>query len=139
MSKNKWTGPKDLNHTELEKMEEYGNHAGVYVITANQKFPRVCGESDIMYFGSAGRTKKDKGVVGRLWCHLPPKEWPSAKYHEKGIGKELEELKRRCPHLKFSFRYRFMRSKEAAEREETRLIEEYRKKHLELPPYNLKE
>ncbi len=105
---------------------------GIYVLTVENRFPRLRGETDILYIGQSGGAKRGKGrhIRERLvdYCRGAEKAPQDKRIHDT-----LQELP---PHLgKVVVLYKPL-PREDCLRVEKELLEQFRSEHLEPPPLN---
>lgn len=128
----RWTKWKPLVITQLEEVPE---NPGVYEIKASYDIPRLAGKSSTLYVGSSKHS-----IYGRLSCFEYIRDKSKDYYQHKLVRKLLRKLLRRngISLNKLQFRYKIC-AKGKAEEEEARLLRNYERKHIELPPFNKKE
>jgi len=134
VTQERWSKWKPLTDDSLEKAPR---KRGVYELKANFYIHRLLGKSPILYVGSApkeGTTGAD-GVYGRLGCfeQIYDEEKDEVwHHHARRDVRTLLQRKRLSPD-KIQFRYKLCSN---PEEEEERLLQEYKHKYLELPPFN---
>ena len=108
------------------------NNTGVYVFVLGEKFNRLIGETDILYIGQSGGTKRGKGrpVYNRLidYC-IGSEKAPQ----DKRVHDSLERLIKAGKSVILFFK---AVEKNNCEKEESDLLKQFSGKHIELPPLN---
>ncbi len=100
----------------------------VYVLLQEREFGRLRGSSRILYIGSTGQ------FGGRSeTCRLRIYRYPN--------GRHAKEIRRRVKLLidsgaKVTLSWKYVMTKDAAKKQERRLLSQYREEHHELPPFN---
>ncbi len=117
-----WTSWASL---ELSSVKRAPSDYGVYIIRSIYYIPRLRGTSDILYVGEGRLINR----VGKIFNYeLGYRSWPYDSRPICVIKKELE--------IPMEFSYLLTSNKKACQRNETEILDEYEKQHLELPPVN---
>ena len=110
----------------IEKLAE----PGVYVFCLKAQFPRLKGKTDILYIGQAGNRN------GRaIWKRLNEYRG-QADAHDKRMRDDLERIPRERKSQLRLF-YKFVIPPRQCGNEEAKLLGEFYRDHIELPPMNM--
>jgi len=108
--------------------EHLKNKKGIYVFVLGEKFPRLKGETDILYIGSTTRTYGE-----RLSQYINP----DVEGRQRTNRRINNGLRRLLQNGKLVFLlFKPMEDNPRIKELENQLIEMFEKEHWELPPYN---
>jgi hypothetical protein len=133
-------GQLDIN--EARNRQNEINFSGIYVFVLNKKFPRLDGETDILYIGQSGQ-RTGRPIYKRMMDYL--RAYESAP-QDKRIGDSLYKIKTKV-RIGATLKDKkidnsvtlFIKKVEPhnnCKKEESKLLGQYYNDHLELPPLN---
>jgi len=133
MKSKEFKQPKWLFWKSLKKLtdgriieENIPNDRGVYIIKIENSIGRVKGRSDIIYIGQGKLKDRLYAILGYFYGKPSEKNWPHTA--KKEIFRLLSEEKNNLFYSCFITK--------ACKELERKLLREYEKDHIELPPLN---
>lgn len=118
----KWTSWRRL---EISMIDSLPKEYGVYIIRSKREIARLKGISDILYVGEGLLN----GRLGKVFnFKLDYRSWPYESGEICRIEKELQ--------IPMEFSYLIISDKDACQTNETKILDEYERQHIELPPVN---
>ncbi len=116
-------------------IEGLPDQPGLYAVVRDREFPRLKGDTDILYMGCAGKPVRERGnepaTLRRRWAS----RWSFPTYNEVELREVLRELLADGEELIVVFAAGTMEITEL-ERREAQLLDRFFRDHRELPPLN---
>lgn len=131
----------EFDCAEIQKRKLELDFTGVYVFVLDSDFPRLCGTTDIIYIGHAGK-RTERPIYKRMIDYC--KAYESAP-QDKRISEQIQQVKTKI-RIGLALRDEVLNNRvtifykqiapDQCREEESHLLKLYSEDHIELPPLN---